>query len=61
MSMSVRLTTPTRRPEIPAPGSAAAEIDGPVGVMKGALGEESVTAEDGSEAIGALTASGGVT
>lgn len=41
MRMSVRLTTPTSRPEIRAPGRDDAEIDGPEGVMTGVLGEES--------------------
>lgn len=61
--ISVSETTPTRRPEILAPGSADAEIEGPVGAMNGGLGEESITApgdvEKGSEA-GVAVASGGV-
>lgn len=36
LRMSVRLTTPTKYPLIRAPGMALAEIDGPVGIMKGA-------------------------
>ena len=42
--MSVRLTTPTKRPEIRAPGSAEAEMLGPLGIMKGVFAEVSVTA-----------------
>lgn len=61
--MSVSETTPTRRPEIRAPGSADAEIEGPVGAMKGGLGEESTTepgeVENGSEE-GVAVAMGGV-
>ena len=34
-STSVRLTTPTKRPLMFAPGKELADTDGPVGVMKG--------------------------
>lgn len=58
--MSVRLTTPTRRPEIRAPGNDEAEMLGPVGAMKGAFGDESaIAAEDGSEGVEAVA--GGTT
>ena len=61
--MSVSETTPAKRPEMRAPGREAAEMDGPVGAMKGSLGEESTTApgevEKGSE-DGVLAAMGGV-
>ena len=36
--MSVRETTPTRRPDMRAPGSAEAEMEGPLGAMKRVLG-----------------------
>lgn len=59
--MSVKLTTPTRRPDIRAPGKADADIVGPVGAMKGALGELStIVAANGSGAGGAEAARGGV-
>ena len=41
--MSVRLTTPTNRPLIFAPGSELADTDGPNGVMNGVWGEASLT------------------
>ena len=63
MSISVSETTPTRRPEMRAPGSADAEIEGPVGAMKGGFGEESTTVpgevEKGSDVCVAV-AMGGV-
>jgi hypothetical protein len=63
MRISVSDTTPTRRPEMRAPGRAEAEIEGPVGAMNGGLGEESTTApgdvEKGSE-VGMELAMGGV-
>lgn len=59
--MSVKLTTPTRRPDMRAPGIADADIDGPVGEMKGVLGEWSAIVEaNGSAAAGADAARGGV-
>lgn len=57
--MSVRLTTPTRRPEMRAPGSAEAEMLGPDGAMKGAFGEWSTT-ELPVGSAGADVACGGV-
>lgn len=56
--MSVRLTTPTRRPEMRAPGSAEAEILGPVGMMKGVFGDASATAVP-EESPGTDDATGG--
>lgn len=43
MRISVKLTTPTRRPLIRAPGIELAEMVGPLGAMKGVLGEASAT------------------
>jgi hypothetical protein len=63
MRISVKETTPTRRPEMRAPGSDEAEMDGPVGAMNGAFGEESTTVpgevEKGSD-DGVAVATGGV-
>jgi len=41
MRISVRETTPTKRPEIRAPGSAEADTEGPLGAMNGGFGEVS--------------------
>lgn len=41
--MSVRLTTPTKRPLILAPGNALADTAGPDGVIMGVLGLASAT------------------
>jgi hypothetical protein len=61
--MSVSETTPTSRPEMRAPGSEEAEMEGPVGTTKGGFGDESTTApgevENGSDA-GVDDARGGV-
>lgn len=43
MRISVRLTTPTKRPLIPAPGSALAEMVGPEGAIVGVFGLASTT------------------
>lgn len=43
IKMSVKLTTPTKRPLILAPGSELAEIDGPKGAIVGVLGLASAT------------------
>jgi hypothetical protein len=56
--MSVRLTTPTRRPEMRAPGSAEAEMLGPVGMMKGVFGDGSATAVP-EDSLGTDDATGG--
>ena len=59
MRISVRLTTPTRRPEMRAPGRAEAEMDGPDGEIIGALCEVSTTlCENESGAGGAEVAYG---
>ncbi len=50
--ISVKLTTPTRRPEMRAPGNDEAETLGPEGAMKGVFGEESTTVvPEGSEGV----------
>ena len=57
--MSVSETTPTRRPEMRAPGRLDAEMEGPLGAMKGVFGLESMVAvEKGSD--GMDVAGGGV-
>ena len=43
IKISVRLTTPTRRPLILAPGSALADTDGPNGATIGVFGLASAT------------------
>ena len=54
INMSVSDTTPTSRPDMRAPGSAEADMEGPVGAMNGGFGEESTTVpgevEKGSDA-----------
>lgn len=63
IKMSVNDTTPTRRPEMRAPGRADAEMDGPEGLMKGGFGDESMTepgeVEKGSDG-GVGVATGGM-
>lgn len=56
IKISVKLTTPTSRPLMRAPGSEFADTEGPLGAMKGVLGEASATLP-GS----ALTDGGGTT
>jgi len=63
--ISVRETTPTKRPEMRAPGSADAEIEGPLGAMKGGLGDVSscgfgVCDEEKGSDCGAEVPRGGV-